>query len=668
MKIGLFLCNCKNLVEIKYKDIKGIEGIDVVELSENLCSEDGKNTVKKDIERNDLDHVIIGCPYPKDDYKTELELEPNKIHFLDVRDLTLIPHGEKSHKTTKKLVRAYKKKLELTEPDEEVDVELGDRLIFYATSSSDVVLAELLSDLFEVKLVIGKDVDEKIIESRLDVYKGQINKINGDLGDFRVEINQNRNIDFNKCNDCGKCKIICPQNAISDNLFIGDECDDCVKCLESCPTNAITLEDKKVTLRADQVVVGEKTEYETKDQFGIYDLDKQNAYKVIKEALSKRNGYSTLNKLDIKRDKCAAIGMGDLEGCSLCIDECPENAISISSENKIEFNLLECNYCGLCQSLCPLSVVEVKGSNNEIVLSQVDEVLKDNTGFFGSSLKKNVVIFSSPDYYEELISLGKETRDLPPVIPLKTSSKAITNSMVLGSILKGIDKVIVAGEVSNRLLLSKKILEKLDLEEHLKIIDKQNKDNLREKLWDIYNSAPKNSLKNTSKEIKSFENRSSFINFSQKLSKETGTDLGEFEEIEQPFAVISIDDGCTLCGACVNVCPTEALRKYKKEISFKHEDCINCGLCEKACPEDCLEIEQKLDFNDLKEKEIWKAEMIRCKNCGKPFMSKSAFKRVKDKLNGKKGVFQENERLEVMKYCEECKSKVALEKILGDKK
>jgi len=43
---------------------------------------------------------------------------------------------------------------------------------------------------------------------------------------------------------------------------------------------------------------------------------------------------------------------------------------------------------------------------------------------------------------------------------------------------------------------------------------------------------------------------------------------------------------CTHCGACVAICPTEALYIDKKtmKVIFDPEKCIACELCVKACP------------------------------------------------------------------------------------
>ena len=46
------------------------------------------------------------------------------------------------------------------------------------------------------------------------------------------------------------------------------------------------------------------------------------------------------------------------------------------------------------------------------------------------------------------------------------------------------------------------------------------------------------------------------------------------------------DAKCTQCGACVTICPSEALFTDKKtmKVIFDADKCIACELCVKACP------------------------------------------------------------------------------------
>lgn len=46
------------------------------------------------------------------------------------------------------------------------------------------------------------------------------------------------------------------------------------------------------------------------------------------------------------------------------------------------------------------------------------------------------------------------------------------------------------------------------------------------------------------------------------------------------------EESCTHCGACIAICPTEALHIDKKtmKVLFDSDKCIACELCVKACP------------------------------------------------------------------------------------
>ena len=46
---------------------------------------------------------------------------------------------------------------------------------------------------------------------------------------------------------------------------------------------------------------------------------------------------------------------------------------------------------------------------------------------------------------------------------------------------------------------------------------------------------------------------------------------------------------CCGCGACINVCPRDALEYGRDEFGFivpefRKDKCVGCGLCAKVCP------------------------------------------------------------------------------------
>lgn len=52
------------------------------------------------------------------------------------------------------------------------------------------------------------------------------------------------------------------------------------------------------------------------------------------------------------------------------------------------------------------------------------------------------------------------------------------------------------------------------------------------------------------------------------------------------------EERCTHCGACLAVCPTDALSLDREtwEVRFLEDECVACELCVKACPPRAMEI------------------------------------------------------------------------------
>ncbi len=62
----------------------------------------------------------------------------------------------------------------------------------------------------------------------------------------------------------------------------------------------------------------------------------------------------------------------------------------------------------------------------------------------------------------------------------------------------------------------------------------------------------------------------------------------------QPLSqdIVRIEERCTHCGACLTICPSEALYRdvSNREVRFEQSKCIACDLCLKGCPVRAMEI------------------------------------------------------------------------------
>jgi ferredoxin len=128
-----------------------------------------------------------------------------------------------------------------------------------------------------------------------------------------------------------------------------------------------------------------------------------------------------------------------------------------------------------------------------------------------------------------------------------------------------------------------------------------------------------------------------------------------------PLGAINVNvEGCTLCLACVSVCPTGALRDdpERPALKFVEDACVQCGLCESTCPEKVITLKPQIDFTaaTARTQTIKEEEPALCIRCNKPFGIKSTIDRVAAKLEGRHWMFPANDkRVDAIRMCADCR-------------
>jgi ferredoxin len=127
-----------------------------------------------------------------------------------------------------------------------------------------------------------------------------------------------------------------------------------------------------------------------------------------------------------------------------------------------------------------------------------------------------------------------------------------------------------------------------------------------------------------------------------------------------PFGEIAVDrDACTLCMACVSVCPVSALYDGvdTPRLDFLEANCVQCGLCRTACPESAITCHPRFLFNPeaRRQRRVLNEEpAFHCIACGAPFATRSMIETMETKLRGH-SMFQDNRSLRRIKMCGECR-------------
>jgi ferredoxin len=129
-----------------------------------------------------------------------------------------------------------------------------------------------------------------------------------------------------------------------------------------------------------------------------------------------------------------------------------------------------------------------------------------------------------------------------------------------------------------------------------------------------------------------------------------------------PFGEIRVDKAaCTLCMACVSVCPVAALSPGGDlpQLKFTEWNCVQCGLCESACPEDAIRLHPRFLYDaELRQQPrvLHEEPPFCCVSCGKPFTTSGLLAKMQRKLEGH-WMFQTEEARRRLQMCEHCRVK-----------
>ena len=118
-------------------------------------------------------------------------------------------------------------------------------------------------------------------------------------------------------------------------------------------------------------------------------------------------------------------------------------------------------------------------------------------------------------------------------------------------------------------------------------------------------------------------------------------------------------EACTLCLACVSVCPTSALADGQDipQLRFDEWNCVQCGLCEKACPEEAITRNARFVYDpEIRRRTLILNEDVPfcCVVCGKPFATNAVMQTISARLKNHY-MFQTPESKRRLQMCEDCR-------------
>jgi ferredoxin len=362
-------------------------------------------------------------------------------------------------------------------------------------------------------------------------------------------------------------------------------------------------------------------------------------------------------------DICAH-GSSGLSGCTRCLSACPTMAIS-SIGDKIEVDPYLCQGAGSCATACPTGAITYAYPSLSDQLDAVRGLLKDYRDRGGT--QACLLFHDAGSGKQALLSIADR---LPEhVIPLEVEEiGGVGMDMWLAALAYGASQVAllapsavspsVRGEIAMQLEYAGAMLEGMGhARERLQLFGFDDANEFLSVLDDL---APQPELKPAG--FAGLDEKRTVIRlavdhlYSQAPAQTKTAPL----PAGAPFGEVQVARaGCTLCMACVSVCPHSALSDGGElpQLQFDEWNCVQCGLCARACPEQVITLAPRF---------IYDAEMRRttrtlnedqpfcCVVCGKPFATHRMLSKMQEKLKGH-WMFQKPDALRRLQMCEDCR-------------
>lgn len=360
-----------------------------------------------------------------------------------------------------------------------------------------------------------------------------------------------------------------------------------------------------------------------------------------------RGGYEKPRYFSFDAHRCA-LNRQQIEGCSACLSACSAGAIRGEKEAiRIEPNL--CQGCGTCALVCPSGAVRYADPNPGFSLTRLRAMLNAWRGEGGGPVGVWIV---------DATGAAETPSDWLPHVVQEPASLGL--EFWLAALASGCNRVAIAASdvpaatrraLSEQLALGQALLAGLGFPSALGLAE--NADELAA-LPILPDVNPAELAAGDDKRVLLFAAIDALIARTQTPPTSVALNAAPMGEVRIAA------DKCTLCAACVRICPTGAVQLpgTTLQLAFTEERCLQCGLCANVCPEDAVTLTPRLlTSKSARQSSRVVAEAVpyACAECGKLFATQAMIERSRAMMAGHP-MFQ-GERARLMTLCPDCRQR-----------
>ncbi|MBS3804437.1 MAG: 4Fe-4S binding protein [Oleiphilaceae bacterium] len=341
-------------------------------------------------------------------------------------------------------------------------------------------------------------------------------------------------------------------------------------------------------------------------------------------------------------------------GCTRCLDVCPTEAI-FSAGDHIQIDSDICAGCGSCAAVCPTSAVTM----NETPFEALTQVISVMGKVYREQVEESPrLVFhtlgAGGDAIAHLARFGAGLAD--DLIPLSLEHvDRIGHAEIMAAFGAGYAEVLIlADNETDRQAVAAEV----ELAQAMLKGTKNAPNRVRVVAADELDAAGDNAGRVSEPVL--------LVGGRRDITRVTVGAMAEKIEAPiplpagAPYGAIEINpDQCTLCLACVSLCPTGALGDHpeRPEVQFTENACVQCGICESTCPETAINLIPQLELSKeaLSPRALHGEEPFECVKCGTPFGVASTINRIVEKLENRHWMYTNSDNVQLIKMCDNCR-------------